>query len=402
MLAPLEGAPWLALDFETQGLEVTSTQQIVGAGLSDGKFATYIPLLDSPSEVVKSLLNWLCGRPLAAHNIPFDGAWFKREAGQHPTWIMDTQGVFKQLATEGFFRQTWSLKTAMVDILGWDAPNTEDLYRWLKDNGLKVGDMWRAPNEILGKYCALDALATAHLKIYFDTFRSQFPDFFGYHEKDFLTVVRLCTDQYLRGMKLDLDALYRYKKQLTAKLEAAKSAFLNHTKVSEHVQQFNRARYEKWVAAEPSPKVTKAGETTFRWRMWKSRERWAATNMHFKITSKDHLRWLFFECLYTPEIVQEPLANPARNFREFGRFRVNIDGKYTVPLFMTKAGQFSTDKKVLPHLGELGQLLIQYNQLATKLRFVDSCLKVQQDQVLHPRFKIPGTVTGRLSGGIES
>ena len=399
-LAPLQSAPWLALDYETQGLDVLSDQQIVGVGLSDGSYSVYVPLLGVPGEVVSSLHRWLCGRRLVAHNIPFDGAWFKRYAGRHADWLMDTQGMFRQLSTEGWFGQSWSLKTAMTNVLGWEAPNTDELHSWLKQRKLRLGDMWQAPTEILGKYCALDAMATAHLKTYFDTFRTQFPHLFDYHEQEFLTLVRLTTDQYLRGMQIDTPGLEEYREKLAQETEKIKQQFLTDSRVAPIVEQFNRARYDKWVESEP-PQLTKSGTTTKRWEWWKTRERWAATNMHFKITSKDNLRWLFYEKLYETKVTKQPSAVPAKNFRDFGKFRVNVDGQWTDELLMTKNGQLSSDKKVLPHLGDLGKLLAHYNKLATELRFVDTCRKVVKGNCLHPRIKVGSTVTGRCSGGLE-
>jgi hypothetical protein len=39
------------------------------------------------------------------------------------------------LSTEGWDGQSWSLKTAMTDVLGWPEINNKALKRWLVENG---------------------------------------------------------------------------------------------------------------------------------------------------------------------------------------------------------------------------------------------------------------------------
>ena len=61
----------------------------------------------------------------------------------------------------------------------------------------------------------------------------------------------------------------------------------------------------------------------------------------------------------------------------------------------------SIGKRCLPHLGKLGNILINYRKLRDQRKFVTSLEKSQREGRLHPNMKIPGTITGRLAGGIE-
>jgi DNA polymerase I-like protein with 3'-5' exonuclease and polymerase domains len=50
-------------------------------------------------------------------------------------------------------------------------------------------------------------------------------------------------------------------------------------------------------------------------------------------------------------------------------------------------------------MGEVGQLLIAWQEVAKELQFIESLYsKLDKDDIFHPQFKVPGTYTGRLSG----
>jgi hypothetical protein len=137
------------------------------------------------------------------------------------------------LSNEGWTGQQWGLKAAQTEILCWSETNETELDKWLcvnghyKGNRLKLdsrearllkweegglspdkGEMWRAPKEILGRYCVLDAescylLWTDHLA----PTASQFPDYQQWYSEDFLYLVYGHIDQKLWGIPMDRDGL---------------------------------------------------------------------------------------------------------------------------------------------------------------------------------------------------
>lgn len=385
----------LALDFETQGLDAHSDQKVVGVGLSDGKFAVYIPTLikdvgEMDADSITLFGEWLGTKKLVGHNVGFDGTWYRKTFGKAANWIMCTQGMFKQLATEGWLGQSWSLKVAMTEILGWDAPNTDLLHGWLKEHKLKLGDMWQAPVVILGSYCALDSAATYQLYDYFSTFRSKFTALFDYHEEDFLGLVDQVGQQQLRGLRINRIKLMKHRTSLAMKLEELLHRFLENPLVADYIKEFNHNKYLELLSREP-PQMLKDGKTVARrWEFWRERCTIARSTNFFKITSKQHLGWLFYEKMFKCHMDLER-----------GRASINVDGNL-VSVRLTKTGRAPCDKNVLPMLGPVGKLVNEYNIVAKELSYVDACLQLSPTSTLHPSFKCPGTVTGRLSGGLET
>jgi hypothetical protein len=401
----------LALDFETQGLDVVSDQEIVGVGIANATHSVYIPLLilHAPNipirvgdTVRQQLFEWLQTKKLVAHNVPFDGAWYKKETGHHAQWYCDTNALFRQLATEGFFLQNWSLKTAMTDILGWSAPNNEKLNAWLKERRLKTGDMWQAPPDILGQYCALDTIATYHLYEYLRSVSAKWPNLWQFHTDYTMPIIRTTIDQQLRGIKMNVAKLTCYRDELAEKEAELLAEFMGHDSVARAVAEYNQAKRDAHAAKEP-PTRNKTGVHSQRWFWWKKRHDEYATKNFFKVSSKKDLRWLFFEKIFETKIVRPhkpAVKGQKRNFTDIGQFSVLVDGKWTIPLSLTNGGDMAVDKKVLPHLGHLGKLLLQREKIVTELKFVKATLDLSaQTGKLHVSMKVPGTLTGRCSGG---
>ena len=88
----------------------------------------------------------------------------------------------------------------------------------------------------------------------------------------------------------------------------------------------------------------------------------------FNLNSNSQLCWLFYEWLEYP--VQK----------------------------RTDAGEPSIDKQCLPMLGEPGKLLAAYGKLEKERQYIQAALDLVHENVIHPGFRVPGTLTGRLAG----
>ncbi len=365
--------PILALDYETQGLDFSDPAlEPVGIGLSNGHDCLYVPILGMPSEVLGQFYGWLDKKKLVAHNIPFDGGWYLRQAGHHADWHMCTLAMFRYLSTEGWMGQRWGLKNAMVDVLGWDEPNTKKLDAWLTENKLKKGDMWQAPVDILGHYCCLDVGATFHLYEVLDKFRLRFPALFSFHADEFMTLAKLHIEQQMNGIKINRLKLIRYQTKLTLKMDTLNEEFCTHEDVAPHIETFNQSQINKWRDKEP-PRFNQDGETVSkRWEGWKAKEEYMLTTRHFNLNSKKQLGWLLFDCMGM----------------ESDKF--------------TKTGQPVVDKKVLKKLGGLAKLVVSYNEALKELGYIKAVLTLSgRDGLLHPSIRVCSTVTGRCSGGLN-
>lgn len=362
----------LAVDYETTGVATHSDSvRAVGVGIANSTDSAYVDLQTISDSCRSSLYAFLNDKKLVFHNVTFDAAIYWKECGQMPNTEMCTSAAFRYLATEGWLAQSYSLKTAMIDILGWEEPNTEELYSWLKEHKLSKGEMWQAPADILGKYCAMDAVATFHLYEYFSTVVKDFPSLAEYMKEQFIPLSRLVVAQQFNGIHINVIKLRAYYESLHAKLDEALRSFLSHPDIRPHIDEYNGAIVDKLRANMPV-QLTKQGKVSKLWERRVDKIAEAEQTNHFKITSKDQLIWLFYNKM---------------GFK---------------PTRFTEKGKPQVDKNVLPTLGEHGKAINDYNKVLKEMQYVRACLNMCDDNdVLHPQLKTPGTNTGRLSGGIQ-
>jgi hypothetical protein len=415
---------YMAFDIETKGNQVFDPESVVvGFGLADARGAGYWTAEHWPTLL--ELLRKHSPR-LVAHNVFFDGAYVMRDGNElWPSFEYCTYGLYKQLATEGWPGQRWGLKDVQKQLLGWEETNERDLLEWLVQQGHQTatrksiddvvqkedwflttegayakadkGEMWRAPAEVLGKYCALDAHAT-HLfltKVLLPAVQ-RFKVLDDFHREVFLPNVRILIEQELSGMMCNVPGLKKHAENLRRQVDETAQAFYKHPEVARHIEAYNKSIVEKHLAREPAkysvqrdvkepPKFKKDGSITKRWRQWSERapvvpeptKRWmqwevkrqelASTN-HFNLASGPQLAWLFYQQLEKPVLLTTESGSPA------------VDGK--------AMGQW----------GEPGVILKTRSKAEKELGYVEAAIGYQRNGIIHPQFRVPGTLTGRLSG----
>lgn len=416
---------YLAFDIETKGNRPFDEDScVVGFSLADGRGAGYWT-----AEHWPFLLSLLPKRPyrLVAHNVFFDAAYVMRDGkGLWPTWAYCTYGLYKQIATEGWLGQQWSLKSAQRQLLGWEETNEKDLLQWLVEQGhitstrksldevkdkdawfLKEdlgvwakadkGKMYLAPQEILGKYCALDAHSTYLLlqKVLLPAL-SRFNVLQDYHQEVFLPNVRILIEQELSGILVDVEGLKKHAEALRVGADVCLQEFLADEEIAPHIASYNEQFVKKQLGSEPPkhnkskvkeepPKYTKTGAITKRWQSWaeemktlpppsKRWEQWQEKKLrllgsnHFNVGSGPQLAWLFYQQLEKPILLTTESGNPA------------------------------TDGKAMGMWGAPGALLRKRSKMEKELGYVESAISYQKDGIIYPQFRVPGTLTGRLSG----
>lgn len=406
----------MALDVETRGGDPSDpNSQVVGIGLSDSRGSVYIDIASATPDTYSWLLQQLHEHqiPLIAHNLFFDGSYTLRDSGVWLNWQHCTYALYKLLATEGFNGQKWGLKQAQIDLLGWEESNEKDLSEWLVSNGYGTkivssetgeivlrpskGEMWRAPADILGKYCALDADSTylIYTKVLLPALK-KFPVLEEYAGPLYMQYLRILIDQRFSGIAIDRHRLNNYDLWLQVTIADLENRFLEHPDVSPLVTEWNQmvvdehrekepARYlTKKLGAEPK-QYKKDGSVSTNWLKWvakkdaapvesKNWQKWSARlaelehEQHFNINSNQQKQWLFYT----------KLGNAVT--------------------LTTESGQPATDEKALKGFGEPGKILIEQNELVKEKGYVEAVLSYSIGGVLHPAFKVPGTLTGRLAG----
>jgi len=415
---------YMAFDIETKGNQVFDPESVVvGFSLADARGAGYWTAEHWP--VLLNLLSLHSPR-LIAHNVFFDGAYVMRDGnGLWPSFAYCTYGLYKQMATEGWPGQRWGLKDVQKQLLGWEETNERDLLEWLVQQGYQTatrksiddvvqkedwflttdgvyakankGEMWRAPAEVLGKYCALDAHATYLFltKVLLPGVQ-RFTVLNDYHQEVFLTNVRILIEQELSGMACNVAGLKAHAEHLKQEVARTADIFLAHPEIAPVIAQYNKGILCKHVKKEPRrytenrqskepPKYKKDGKLTKRWIQWSQQpvkepeptKRWlqwetkrqelAATN-HFNLNSGPQLGWLFYNQLNKPVLLTTETGTPA------------VDGK------------------AMGMWGEPGTLLKKRSKAEKELGYVDAAIGYQRNGIIHPQFRVPGTLTGRLSG----
>lgn len=404
----------IAVDFETKGSDYSLSPDetyIVGVGLAWDRGSCYL----NPSELSDDNFNLLTElltthRGLLAHNVYFDGGWIRRDLSQHAHWYACTYAMYMQLANEGWEGQKWSLKDAMTDVLMWATTNETDLDNWLVENGYKKHNgspqkeaMWRAPADILGKYCVLDAEATYLLMTeFFEPLLERFPRVLSYHQEDFLPHVLVHIDQKIHGIMTNRAQWEVHQQVLQANIARLEKDFRSHPEVEPHIYEWEKTKYLALLDTEPDKflkvkerkepaQFLKDGKTVSKnWLKWKD-----TTNVPPTV-SKNWEKWRT-----KVDLVEQGLdPDYLFNLQSGDQLRQLLykDLKHPVKL-LTDSGLPAVGEDALKSMGDVGRLLIDRGLRFKESTYVADYLeRTISRPTIHPSFRLPGTVTGRLSG----
>lgn len=417
---PIMKSRILAVDFETKGGDYSADIEIVGIGLAWDTGSCYFDVA-AMQGIGKAtyfhLLQLICKHPgLLAHNVYFDGGAIRKQTGEHASWYMCTYSLLAHLANEGVEGRHWGLKSAMVELLGWESSNDTELDRWLVTNGWYNGnprldqsyeylnaeyesgglkpnkaEMWRAPADILGKYCVLDAEACYLL--YTKVLEPVLMQFDGLQQcmRDTMYLIKLLIDQKILGIPVDRAGLQARRNQVEKEMIELEHVFVHHPEVINHVKAIDAgfmlahansapAKYLKRKERKEPAKFKKDGSLSGNWLKWqeleaeplvisKNWEKWKSRDIErFNIQSADQLRKVLYEgCGHEVRVT-------------------------------TETGLPSTALKAVKHMGEPGKILMDRMWLLKELGYMEKYLELtEQRDTIHPSFRTPGTVSGRLS-----
>lgn len=386
-----------AIDFETRGNDPCAPDaSVVGVGLANAYGSVYFT-----AEYYASVISALASQqtPLIAHNLFFDASWPARDyPSLYLAWLGCTYACYKFLATEGWAGQEWGLKAAQKDLLLWKETNEKELDNWLIANGYvsstsltekpgyyisetlpdgtpskwarpEKGEMWRAPQEILGKYCRLDAEATwlLYTHLFVPALR-RFPALSEYLSQERYTKYILeHVRQKLDGILIDRERLASYQQETNQAISQAKEAFFAHESIQTGLAEYNAAQVEEVLSKEPT-KYKKNGDISKNWLSWQEKVEIAKRTNHFNMNSGQQRQWLFYDYL----------GFPVRK--------------------TTESGQPAVDGDALLGFGEVGQLLIRQNDLVKEYGFIEQIMEGSAvTGKIHGSYRLPGTLTGRLA-----
>jgi DNA polymerase I-like protein with 3'-5' exonuclease and polymerase domains len=364
----------IACDCETYGERWAANSRLLGVALSpeytnNDIQGIYVPFnefvegkwLDTCSSTgnyidARPLLKYIESNVLVGHNFTYDKTWIDKTFGIDSAWKVDTR-IMWHLASAPAGPRPYSLKDAMVELLGWPHNNEDVLRMDVESKGGKLsnGDHYLASLEILAHYATLDTYATVqlykHLKNFFDQH-----DYWWMLEKMMQYNLLLEKNTY-EGIAVDKQGLQRSHNRLIKVKEAAKKRFLKELKneiteleeawadrrIAEYKKEYNKARY----AAHPEE-----------WR-------------RFNLNSDKDKRELFYDKLKLPVSDTTPTGKPKVDADSLKRTNHPAMGAYL---------KYEHANTIVSNFS--GPYIVSSNS----------------DSKLHPGFNICGTVSYRLSG----
>ncbi len=289
--------------------------------------------------------------------------------------------------------------------------------------------MHLAPTEILSKYCMLDAEATYLLYVeHFQPLMATWSSLWDFHVNEFVLLVRLLSKQYLDGLTLDVKQLDKHKVHLNNMLVNIKEQVYCHADCSKYIREYEKLLQQPLWDAEPEqylkrkplppepPRHTKNGKSSKTWENWfvkkyqyettmpplsKNYVKWLDkyNNAHlnpeyqFNPQGDSHVSWLMYERMYKWKITK-----PFQDAKNRGTVLLVSESGRKVELELTKTGKLPIDETALMQMGEVGKLLNEYSIVQKELSMLNTYTDLSQiDGLLHPNFRAPGTITGRLS-----
>jgi len=387
----------------------------------------------------------------AAFNALFDGAWLMWKLGVLPPLECCTFLLFRMLANEDWPGQRWRLEIAQSDILDWPDTNKGRLQELMWSNGFSdKGSMWRladlAPEEYQ-RYCAEDADASWQLRARLEdlTTGNAGPDVWAatwqMAREEWTAMIQLHIEQQLRGLDFAVDDAKKYYDELQIQIRQTEGKLRAAPILASHIEGWEGAALTAAAAPKMSIKRTRATKAQrdtevlgdplwlFGPSVSKSAPAWqqAEGGYWYKeaveisspvVTeiprvnweSDPWLRWLLWGAppgktappgcgaggAFAPAVVMAPVERDG-NTQMVPHYR-GPTGELTL-LPLTPSGQMPVGKSVLPLLGEVGALLMEASMLTKRRGYVASYLAAERGGVLHPKLRVHGTSTGRMSGG---
>lgn len=443
------GEEVIHFDFETQGLDALSDEQVVSCSFATTNHVFVCDAREWGNDHWHVMIRLIAELGGMAYNSNFDFRWLfvkSKELGYDDRVVLDsvagcTLTLFRMLANERYLGQRYDLGTAQ-DFLNLPSNKT-----WLKDAlaqyGLKKDNMWRLIELELDdflKYNAEDSDVSVLLwnELCSQLERKGMEHIIEYHQNEVALQISEMIEQWYYGLPIDVEALTEHYHKLRYTMVINEGQFKHHPLSIDYItrqdeklaEEHYRPRiHKKKVWAKKADDVPHHPEgwnfisnakPIARWekdaggRFCKYESKVVVKEGEaplFNMNSGDQLRKLFFEHLYNFEVFEHGKRRMCKIF---------IDGREVV-LKLTKAAQVQRatskmqtlpfevikangidylplNKETYPIFGELGKLLAAFNKAEKEAGYVKKCLERCRSGKVHLDFVSNGTMTGRANG----
>jgi DNA polymerase I-like protein with 3'-5' exonuclease and polymerase domains len=417
VLASITNSTYIAVDTETDGLNVRKNA-VIGLGIQTDSGDAYYA---SELSEIKLILNLLTGKKLVFWNAYFDLEMIVNNFG-YDLWdsLYCDVILLKHSVDE---EMPFKLKEVAANILGHSAlAEKEEMDASVKANGGKKGQVWLADPAIIAKYCLQDCNLTMKLFNYYSKLcTAEGMDKFFYEDETM--PLYKSTTRYLqsRGVRVDLPLLTKLNEEIvidiadlksrifkeldsSGALNSFKSWYVNKNfkpaRTGVFAQQllenegvaFKRAPSGKFVLSK-SVLAKSDHNPAVAWLLDKvpfihnskldhfaiirgiQETLWSKEVEPFNLSSKLHLKKVFFDQLGEKPLTKTKLGSP----------QINDD-------FL----------KIMSEKYEWVKLLRQYNKLIKiKGSYFERILEKHEDGIYYPSYFQHRTVSGRYGSDFQ-
>lgn len=299
----------VAVDTETMGLyPQLPGKELLGVSVATERLATcqafYVTLHGNSSAALKfEVRDWLQSLTnVVGQNFAFDANWIKAKLGIDVAFKHDTQLMwYLSMARHANQRQSFSLKVAETQVLGWETSNDGPLKENLIKNGAPESEpmsrMELADLSVCAEYASLDAFATLEL------FKNLQPFFEKYDYWDFLHFLQDYRGHLnwaeRSGVPVNKEKLQEYVKQAR---EGWTGAIIELRSICE---KEIKALEDEWFEEDLASFKSERGKEAFRKAFTRHRR--------FNTSSDPHVAQLLYGQLGFPVTERTPKGKPKTN-----------------------------------------------------------------------------------------
>jgi DNA polymerase-1 len=371
-----------AFDIETNSLNPRSGK-LIGFGVCNVNTmkAFYIIMREWRNNTLQTLLTEADVEPvlqklksqrLVTHNGAFDTIFTLHQTGVNliDSIYCDTM-LAAHLANENLFN--YGLKELSASLFGVDAKAEQTVLKEsIKVNGGKAGELYKADSQIIAEYGLKDVILTAKNYHHWDNalLKQGLTKFF--YEDETMPLYREVTiPMECRGIRVDIPYLRQSLAEINQDIKTLEDSI--QAAIAPYLSLF-----QTWFLNKDFPLKTFTGKEPAWCKKYSTQlDAWRAesTGYMFNISSKHHLKKLFFDTL-----------------------------KET-PLSRTETGLPQVDSDFLDSIAskyEWVQNIIVYNKLnKLKATYIENLLENQEGGIFYPRFSQHRTTSGRYSSDIQ-
>ena len=405
----------LAIDTETTGLS-TRQDRVIGLGISDDFTGFYI-LPDDP--ILPEVLQALKKKKLVMWNAYFDLEMIRNSFGVDLWDSLYLDGIILKHTVDEI--PPFKLKEVAVKLYGPDAASEqEDLHASIKANGGKPNEFAKADIDILSKYCIQDCKLTYKIcNYYLNKLKYEKLESFFFEEEVMPLYKEVTRTMQSKGIPLDMESLLKSQIEITRDIMKLEDEIQNE--IDPLLDEFR-----EWFFSSkfPASRTGKFAQKVIDQSPFKSQIPKTPTGKYrttIDVLSQFDDKCGYIEFLTNPEVSLYPeevtkIQNQLWQEVNEERYPFNLSSKdHLKRLFFTKLNEkpVTKTKKGNPQVNEFflqdmaekyswANKLQDFNKLCKlKGSYIDRFIDKQEGGIFYPSYFQHRTISGRYGSDLQ-